>query len=149
MSRRNRNLTLAIVVLLLVAAEVGLRSLRLPVASVRVVNQGGEPITNLRLVSGSSQAHVATLPEGETVNVPLEGRGKQSLVVTFQQKNNPLSNFEIPVFDPAGLQSEGFSLVLVIRQNEFERYQDDGEPSKLSRLGTWLWTWLEKSLESP
>ena len=149
MSQRKRNLTIVTVVLLLVAAEVGLQSLRLPVAFVRVVNQGGAPITNLRLVSGQSEATVAKIPDGESAMVPLAGRGKQSLVVTFQQQNNPLSNFQIPVFDPASLQREGFSLVLVIRQNEFERYQDDGEPSKLSRLGTWLWNWLEKSLESP
>ncbi|AGA30087.1 hypothetical protein [Singulisphaera acidiphila] len=149
MSRRKRNLTIVTVVLLFVAAEVGLQLLRPPVAYVRVVNQGGEPITNLRLVSGQSAATLAKLPEGETATLPLEGRGDQTLLVTFQQKNNSLSNFEIPVFNPAALQSEGFSLVLVIRQGEFERYQDDGEPSKLGRLSAWFWSWLEKSLESP
>ncbi len=28
--------------------------------------------------------------------------------------------------------------MVVIRPNEFERYQDEGEPSRLSRLGSWL-----------
>ncbi|SIN99233.1 hypothetical protein SAMN05444166_1944 [Singulisphaera sp. GP187] len=149
MTRRKRNFTIGIVVSLLVAAEVGLQSLRLPAASVRVVNQGGEPIKNLRLVSGRSEATVATIPDGESANLVLEGRGKQTLVVSFQQKNNPLVNFEIPVFDPAALHRDGFSLVIVIRQNEFERYQDDGDPPRWSRLATGAWHWLEKSLESP
>ncbi len=56
MSRRNRNLTIAAVVLLGVALEVGLQSLRSSVACVRVVNQGGVAITRLRLVSGQSVA---------------------------------------------------------------------------------------------
>ncbi|WP_406700627.1 hypothetical protein V5E97_17665 [Singulisphaera sp. Ch08] len=149
MSHRKRNLTILTLVLVLVATEVGLQLFRLPVGTVRVVNEGGEPITNLRLVSGSSEATVAKLPEGEAVMLSLRGRGKQTLVVTFQQKNNPLSNFEIPIFDPASLQSEGFTLVLVIRQNEYERYQDDGEPSMLSQLTSRTQTWLVKSIESP
>lgn len=149
MSRRNRNLTIAAVVLLGVVVEVGLQSLRSSVACVRVVNQGGAPITHLRLVSGQSEATLDSLPAGETANLFLDGRGRQTLIVTFQQQGNALSNFKIPIFDPASLQREGSSLVVVIRPNEFERYQDEGEPSRLSRLGSWLWSWLEKSLESP
>jgi hypothetical protein len=94
-------------------------------------------------------ATVATIGDGAAAKVYLAGRGKATLTVTFQQKNNPLSTFEIPTFDPAALQREGFTLVLVIRQNEYERYQDDGEPSFLSRLAAQSKGWLEKSLESP
>lgn len=149
MPRRKRNLTIVAVLLVLVTVEVALRAVRDPIACVEVVNQGGEPIENLRLTWDQNAATVATIEDQGATKLFLGGRGQTLLTVEFQQKDNPLTHFEIPAFDPAALEREGFKLVLVIRRNEFERYRDDGEPSWLSRLATRAQTWLEQSLESP
>lgn len=150
MTQRKRRLALAALLLsAVVATEYGLRTIRAPVAGVRIVNEGGAPLESLILTTNAARAAVATIPDGASTTVLVAGRGKSPLTVSFQQAGNPLNTIEIPAFDPAALQREGFSLVLTIRQNEYERFQDDGEPSTLGRLAAQARNWLANALESP
>jgi hypothetical protein len=113
----------------LVAAEVGLNLARGPEACVEVVNGGAEPIERLTLSCGSSRASIDRIaPEG-TARLYLRGRGVHPLVMRFTQKGNALGVFEYPAFNPGQMSAEGFKLVLRVRTNEVERFQDDSDPS--------------------
>lgn len=135
-------------VLALVGGELGLRQLLAPVASVQVINAGREAIEGLRVESGQSQAGVHRIEPGESARLHIRGRGPSTLRLSYQQRGSALTNFEVPNFDPPALAREGFMLVLRVRENEYERYQDEDEPSTLSRLGSTLKRWLEDSLKS-
>jgi len=150
MSRRKRHITLiAGLLLLLLVTELGLKAIQPPVAAVRIVNEGGAAIENLQLTTGTARAVLATIPDRSSATLHVASRGKGPLTITFQQKDNPLDTIEIPSFDPAALQREGSILVLTIRPNEYERFQDEDVPSRLSQFALRAQGWLEKALESP
>ena len=67
----------------------------------------------------------------------------------FRQRGNALTAIEVPDFDPAMLHREGFKLVINVQTNQFERFQEEAEPSPPARLGRNLWSWLERSLQLP
>ena len=124
------------VVLLLVAAELALNALKVPTAQVRIVNGGEYPITELVVSNGASQAKLSRLEPGRSDVLLLSGRGKTPLVLRFNQFNNPLTDFEIPEFEPRRLQRERSVLVLELRPNEVVRSQEpDDRPSRWEQLG--------------
>ncbi|MDR3634425.1 MAG: hypothetical protein P4L84_11520 [Isosphaeraceae bacterium] len=124
------------VVLLLVAAELALNALKSPTALVRIVNRGDYPITDLTLSTGASQAEAARIEPEQSVVFQLTGRGKNPLVLKFHQFNNPMTDFEIPEFEPRRLRREGAILVLELGTKEVVRYQEpDDSPSRWQRLG--------------
>jgi len=147
MSRPRRKLIIVGVVLLLVAAEIGLDTLREPVACVTVVNDGVAPVERLSISSGRRRAEIAAIAPGESANVYLAGRGRKTLALAFRQQGNALTNFEISDFDPAALHREGFKLVISIQANQVTRYQEHAEPSTLGRLGRNVRDWLARSLD--
>ena len=149
MARRKRNLVIASFLLSLVIAEVGLTRLRAPVGHVRVINQGTTPLEEVRLISGASAATIARIEPGNSALVSLAGRGVAPLSVTFSQKDNPLTNFELPDFDPAALQTEGSCLVLGIRPNECERYHEAVDPSQFTQLSDQAINWLQRLFVAP
>ena len=137
------------VVLLLVGAEVGLRRLSAPSGSVVVGNQGEYPIEGLVVTSGGSRASVARIAPGEVARIWLDGRGKHPLRLTFRQRGNAVTSFEVPEFDPAMLHNDGNRLVLNVRPNELERYQEEDDPSMLRRGAESLWDWIQRWFDSP
>jgi hypothetical protein len=148
MSRKKRYLWIGCGLLLLLGVEIGLNALRAPVASVRVVNDGPEPIEGLHAVCGSSEGWVSRIESGASALVPLSGRRANALKLTYRQKGNAMSAVEIPAFDPEALSKEGFLLVIRIKTNEYERYQDDAEPSRWGRIASNAKRWLEEALEA-
>lgn len=149
MSRRNRYLAVGCAAaLLLVGAEVGLNAILGPVAGVQLINAGAEPMERVRVIHQGQEAWVGRIEPGASATVRVRGRGKAALIVDYQQRGSALSNFEIAAFDPDALSREDFMLVLRIRPNEYERYQEDGEPSTLRRLLSRARNWLEESLRS-
>ncbi|MFO0909733.1 MAG: hypothetical protein U0794_15530 [Isosphaeraceae bacterium] len=125
---------------LLVLLELILDYKRGSDALVEVRNPGLEPITNLVITYGKERTNVGTIAPGDKARAFIAGRGEQPLVLSFRQKGNALGTYEIPSFDADGLREGQFKLVLSIRNNEVERYQDDSEattPGSWVAQGVW------------
>jgi hypothetical protein len=148
MTSRKRYLMIGGALLAVVAIEIGVGALRVPVATVRVVNDGAAPIEGLIVTCGKSETIVARIDSGASADVRVAGRTALPLKLRYHQRGNAMSELELPQFDPPALAREGFVLVLRIRTNEYERYQDDAEPSMWSKLGTRIQDWLNESLKS-
>lgn len=148
MTRRKRGTLIAVgVVAVLAGAEVALDLARSPEAGVTVENLGDEPVDGLVVSFGDSRSEVARVRPGGAVTVRLGGRGEHPLRLTFRQRGNPLGSFELPGFDPAQMNRQGFKLVLRLRPNEVERFQDDAEPATpAARLARDAWAWFQSWL---
>ena len=133
------------VVLLLIAAEFGLKALTPPTALVRIVNRGDYPITGLVISTGTSRTGSARIEAGQSEVFRLSQWGKSPLLLKFTQFNNPLSDFELPEFEPRRLHRERSVLVLEVRGNEIVRYQEPDETP-----GQWdhVLTWARNSLDA-
>jgi hypothetical protein len=130
MTRRKRGiLILLATVVLLAGTEVVLNLVRGSQALVQVENQGIDPIENLVLVCGDSRATAYRVEPGETARLYITGRDAQTLQLTFQQRGNPLTNYQLPGFNANLMNREGFKLRILIRPKEIERFQDDAEPA--------------------
>jgi hypothetical protein len=148
MPRPSRRVVVVGAVLLLIGAEVALRRVQQPAGCLVVGNQGDEPIVGLVASCGASRAEVARIAPGETAKLFLVGPPKTPLRLTFRQRGNALTSFEVPEFDTALLRKDGSRLVLNVRTNEVERYQEEDDPSLLRRNAQGAWDWLERWLES-
>lgn len=133
------------IVLLLVAAELGLNALTPPTAPVRIINRGDDPITDLVITTGSSRAGAARIDAGQSEVFRLSNLDKNPLRLKFTQFNNPLSDFEVSAFEPRRLHRERSVLVLEVRNNEIVRYQEPDETP-----GQWdhILTWTRNSLDA-
>lgn len=149
MTRRNRRLAIGTVVVLLAGLEVAYRFWWSPMACVSIVNQAGEPIEDLQLECDGQVARVPRIAVGESANVYVTGRGMPTLKVTYRLKGSTLPGFQVSGFHPAALRKEGFKLVIIIRQDEWERYQEDADPSLIGSLAGHARRWLVDSLLSP
>jgi hypothetical protein len=86
----------------------------------------------------------------ETTRLYLTGRRQGTLLMTFHQRGNPLGSFQLPNFDPAMLNGEGFKLVLNVRPNEIEKFQDDADPATpIGQLWKAGWDSFRKAFEIP
>jgi hypothetical protein len=115
---------------------------------VMVVNPGAEPMEGLVLTSGGSRDTVARIAPGESAKLFLNGRGKDQLKLAFRQRGNAITSIHLPEFDPAMLHQDGSRLVLVVRTNEFERYQEEDDPPLLRRWSQKTWGRIERWLNS-
>lgn len=148
MSRRNRGAVVALAMTAgLIVTEVVLNLLRGPEGMVQIENAGAEPIEGLVLTFGGRRTAVPQVAPGATARVFINGRGTDTLQLSFRQRGNPLNGYQTQGFDPELLQRGGFKLVLRIRPNEVVRYQDDaGAATPLGRAVQNLWQWFLKGL---
>jgi|GEM_PF-2504621 len=137
------------VLLLLGTIEVGLSYYRGSLGCVLVINEGTEPIEDLRLLLNGEEAKVTWIEAGGAAKVYLGGSGKNDLKLKYRQRGSPLTGFEIAGFEPEALAKDGFRLELRIRPDEFERSFEDEDPSMLVRVASGAKRWLVESLESP
>ena len=137
MSKANkRKLAVVGVLLFFAGAEAVLNILRVSTATVRIVNQGDEPVLNLQLSCGDTKFAVERIAPEASVSVRVSGRGTQPLKLSYTQAGNALSGFEITDFSPRRLSRDRTVLVLEIRSNEFTRYAEPDEtPTALGRIG--------------
>jgi hypothetical protein len=91
---------------------------------------------------------VGRIAPGETAKLFLVGLPKTPLKLTFRQRGNALTSFELPEFDSALLRKDRSRLVLNVRTNEVERYQEEDDPSPLRRGARGAWDWFERWVES-
>ncbi len=123
------------VVLLLIAAEVGLNVLKPSEVLVKIVNGGQEPLLNVEITVGAESSFVDRIDPQQAHVFLLSSYGKTPLALKFNQLNNPLSDFVVPEFDARKLSQEGSVLVLEVRPNEVARYvEPDERPGALGRL---------------
>ena len=137
------------VVLLIGGIEAGLQFFRGSLGSVLLINEGTEPIEDLRVTMEGEEAVVPRIEAGESAKVSFGGHGPKPLKVKYRQKGSALTGFELPSFDPDSLRKENFRLVIRIRPDEFERYQDDDDPSLLMRFTSGAKQWLSESVQTP
>jgi hypothetical protein len=147
MTRRTRSTLIVLtVVAVLAGAEVALNLLKGPEACVQIENPGAEPVNDLVVVCGQSRVKVPTIEPGGTARVFLAGRQVNTLQLNFRQRGNAIGSFQLPGFNPAQMHSGSFKLVLRLRPNEVERFQDDAEPT--TSLGKFLRDLWNNTLES-
>jgi hypothetical protein len=145
MTRRTRNILIVLaIVTALVATEVTLNLWKGAEACVQVENLGDQPIENLVLTCGKSRAAVPSVAPGASVNLYLAGNSPSTLLISFRQKGNAMTGFQVQKFNPAELAREEFKLVLRVRTNEIERFQDDFVPvsplgNLVHNLKNWFW----------
>ena len=82
---------------------------------------------DLILSYGETKVRVGGLGAGRSTNVWFTAAGKGTLSLEFNQKGNPMKGFQVQDFDPAENLTNGFKLVLVVKNNRVERFMDDDQ----------------------
>lgn len=150
MTRKTRGVLIALGVLAgLIAVEVGLRITKGPEACVQVENLGPEPIEGLVVSSGADRAESPPIGPGNRVRLFLGGRGPQTLQLSFRQRGNGMTGYQMPGFDPALMTKDGSMLVIQIKPGTVIRFQDEAEPSTpVGRSLTDFWRRFWAALEA-
>jgi hypothetical protein len=143
MTRRRLIILASIVVVLLAAVEVTLRQWVNQKACVQIINESGEVMDDLIVSYADSKLTAGRLPVGQSTHVWLTIGPKGTLRIDFRQKGNGLGGFQVPDFDPALNLRDGFKLMLVVKNNEIQRFlEDDGsfraEEELLHRIRRWI-----------
>ncbi len=148
--KKRRVLVVVGIVALLLGAEIALNIWRGSQACIEITNQGSTPIEDLVITLGSRRVSVPKIAPQASTRVYLTGRTTGTLLMTFHQDGNPLGTYQVPNFDPVSLNSEGFKLILNVRMNEIEKYQDDADPATpLGQLWKAFWDSFTKAVELP
>jgi hypothetical protein len=143
MTRRRLIIVASLAVVLLAAVEVTLRQWVNQKTCVQIINQSGEVMDDLIVTYAESKLPAGRLPVGQSTHVWLTMGPKGPLRIDFRQKNNGLGGFQVPDFDPGLNLRDGFKLVLVVKNNEIQRFvEDDGslraEEELLHRIKRWM-----------
>ena len=141
MSHRKRNVTIVLVVLVLAVIELAYQYHRPETACVLVCNQSTEPIEGLTITCGDGSTGVTRIRAGESAKLYLTGGGKQVMILNYRHKGSALQGFQVAGFDLTDMSRERSRLVINIRSNEFERYQEEDEPSWIRRAGASFVNW--------
>jgi hypothetical protein len=149
MSRRKWGFLVALVIVLTIGAELAVRPWYSSTGSVRIVNEGPEPIEDLVVSYSSTKVYLGRLEAGSSTKARFTAAGKGSLTLDFKQKGNPLNGFQVADFDPTENRQNGFMLVLIVRTNQVVRFMDDDDPSSsplnlMNRITEWMRADLEK-----
>jgi hypothetical protein len=124
MSRKVRIL-LVVGVCLILGLEIAVRLAGGSRNGVQIVNEGSTPMENLVVSFDGSNVAVGNVAPGQTARVLLSGERKGSITLTFQQKENPLSSFQIPDYDPRALRRDRLEMVVLVKMNQVGKYLDD------------------------
>jgi hypothetical protein len=142
MSRRHWIL-LALVLVVLVGAEVAFRQWVAPKACVQIVNQGDGAMDDLSVSYADTKITAGRLGVGQSTQVWLTAGPKGLLRLDFRQKGNALGGFQVPDFDPNQNIQDGFKLVLVVKTNEVQRFVEDDDSRKdAETLGERIKRWI-------
>jgi hypothetical protein len=147
LSRRKAVILGILIVALALALEWTFRFGATSTGCALVENGGAQPIEGLTATYAGSTATLGTLAPGAKAKVWFSGAGRGVLALQFTQRDNPMKGFTIEDFDPAELRSDGARLVLVIKNNQIERYIEEEEslkspPRLFERLLDWIKTEL-------
>jgi hypothetical protein len=126
MARRNWIILGGVILLLLtVGAELIVRPWNPSKACVQIVNQGDAAMVDLVVVYGETKVRLGRLGAGETTSAWFSAAGKGSISLEFNQHGNPMKGFQVTDFDPIDNITNGFKLVLIVKNDQVERFMDD------------------------
>jgi hypothetical protein len=108
-----------------------------------VENDGPQPMERVVATYAGSKVNVGTIAPGAKAKVWFSGAGRRVLSFEFTQQDNPMKGFQIQDFNPPELRRDGSRLVLVVKNNQVERYVEEDEsvkspPRMLDRLMDWI-----------
>ena len=92
-------------------------------SSTRVTSPWTDLVAEL---SRTPAISLGTLAPGQSTKVWFSAAGKGPLKLEFTQKGNPLQGFQVDDFDPDEHRRDGLRLVLVVKNNQVERFVEDG-----------------------
>ena len=127
MTRRKWIILGAVLLLLTVGAELLVRPWNSPRGRVQIVNQADAAMDDLVLNYAESRIAVGRLKAGQSTTVWFSTAGKGTLTLEFNQKGNPMKGFQVQQFDPKENLRSGLKLVLVVKDNQIERFMDDDD----------------------
>jgi len=142
----NRGVCLTILVLILVLVpEVAVRLLSPTKCTVEIVNQGKEPMTQVRVSYRGSKIVVGDVPPGGLARVHFTPGPMEALRIELNQPGNPVQLFEIADFEPARLVEDDFKQVIEINGTQLGRSveDDEGRRSPIGRLLAKMQGWLD------
>jgi hypothetical protein len=149
MSRRKWALLVALVILVVVGAELAVRPWYSTTGCVQVVNEGDGLLDDLVVSYADTKIARGPLAVGESTKVWFTAAGRGTLSLDFRHKGNPLKGFQIADFDPAENARNGFKLVLIVKPNRVERFMDDDESSRsITTLADRLRDWISADIHS-
>jgi hypothetical protein len=147
MSRRARIILISVVCLFL-GIELVVRFAGPSKASVKIINGADSVIENLVVSFAGSQLAVGSLAPGDATVVWLSGKVKGTLELSYTQRGNPVSGFQVPDYDPRALRRDGLRLVMQIRPNEVTKFMDDEEDgTPLGKLKGRVSDWIYHELD--
>jgi hypothetical protein len=143
MSRKKAIIVGVVILILAVGLELAFRSGDAGTGCVQVVNEGNEPMEGLFASHAGTSVNLGRLAPGEKSKVWFSATGRRGLKLEFTQKGNPMKGFQVDDFDPAEHRRDGSRLVLVVKNNQVERYVEQDEsikspPRMLERLVDWI-----------
>lgn len=135
-----------LVVALLVVAEVYLRQWEQPRATLQIINEAGGLMEDLVVAYGDTRMPVGTFAQGQSVTLSMTAGPLGPLRLEFHQKSNAIRSLEIPDYDPAQNVQDGYKQVLVIGNNQIQRYaEDDDTANARQSLGQTIKEWLKSA----
>ena len=143
MSRRWVIILCVLIVTLAAGLEWALRYWGSQTTSALVVNEGTESMYEVFASYADTRISLGTIAPGEKSKVWFSAAGRRALKLEFTQKGNPLSGFKVDDFDPMEHRRDGSRLVLVVKNNQVERYIEEDDsvkspPRLLDRLMDWI-----------
>ena len=144
MPRRRWIVATAVLIVLLVAAEVVVRQWERPKACLQILNDGTGPIEDLVVVYAETRMPAGRVLAGQSVHLWLTAGPPGPLRLEFRQKGNALQGFQIADYDPAQNIQDAYKLVLAVGPNQVQRYvEDDDTRKEQESLGARIMRWLE------
>jgi hypothetical protein len=143
MSRQKWTITVAVIVLLSVGAELAIRHWNASKCCVQVLNEGDRPMDELVLSYSGTRFALGHLDAGASAKVWFSPGGRGTISLEFRQNDNPLKGFQVPDFDPLEISRSGSKLVLVVKSNRIERFKEADESAmNLENLSDRIREWF-------
>jgi hypothetical protein len=147
MPRRRWIIALAVLIALLIAAEVAVRRWERPKACLQIVNEADGVLEDLVVIYADTRLPVGRILKGHSAHVWLTAGPMGPLRLEYRQKGNAIQGFQIPDFDPAQLVEDSYKQVLIIGTNQINRSVDEDETRKKESWGRAIWDWLQSQVK--
>jgi hypothetical protein len=141
MSRRWRVVCVVLLVSI-VGVEVGLELTVSSAARVDIVNQSGETIEDLVISYHGTRVTIGDVADGAVATAWVSVGKPGAVKLDFRQKNNGMNGLEIGDYDLSKDCADGFKLVIVVQNNQVQRYLEDDDRMSWGRLGDRIREWL-------
>lgn len=116
-----------VLVLLVIAIEIAVRSYSPAKGVVMILNGNDEPMDDVTLTYAGARVEMGRLPPGGSAHAYFTAGPLGPLAVEFNQEGNPLKIFEIADYDPDRNRRDRFKLVLTVKNGQVERMTEDSQ----------------------